>query len=195
MRRILLLVTVASMLAAALALSGVAQAKPTATSADRQCKKLAIQTLPNFKPAHYTFHGGTEDPDIFDDDNTEGQPDVFCGFGGADSIETTLDAGDIFLGGTESDAVLINNGTFYGQEVGDIVGTNNGTFYGGAGDDFVIDNFGTYYGQEGSDGVDNNHPGATFDGGDGDDRVVVINDGGCLISVEIPRGASVCPNP
>jgi hypothetical protein len=170
MKRILLLVTVASMLAAALALSGVAQAKPTATSADRQCKKLAIQTLPNFKPAHYTFHGGTEDSDTFDDDNTEGQPDVFCGFGGVDGIETTLDAGDIFLGGADFDGVVNNNGTFYGQEGGDVVGFNNtsGIFYGGADDDSV-----------------NQMDGGTFDGGDGTGDSVSVYNGGCVINVEI----------
>jgi hypothetical protein len=170
MRRILLLVTVALILAAALALSGVAQAKPTATSADRQCKKLAIQTLPNFKPAHYTFHGGTEDSDTFDDDNTEGQPDVFCGFGGVDGIETTLDAGDIFLGGADFDGVVNNNGTFYGQEGGDVVGFNNtsGIFYGGADDDSV-----------------NQMDGGTFDGGDGTGDSVSVYNGGCVINVEI----------
>jgi hypothetical protein len=170
MRRILLLVTVALILAAAMALSGVAQAKPTATSADRQCKKLAIQTLPNFKPAHYTFHGGTEDSDTFDDDNTEGQPDVFCGFGGVDGIETTLDAGDIFLGGADFDGVVNNNGTFYGQEGGDVVGFNNtsGIFYGGADDDSV-----------------NQMDGGTFDGGDGTGDSVSVYNGGCVINVEI----------
>jgi hypothetical protein len=171
MKRILLLVTVvAAMLAAAMALSGVAQAKPTATSADRQCMKLAIQTLPNFKPAHYTFHGGTEDSDTFDDDNTEGQPDVFCGFGGVDGIETTLDAGDIFLGGADFDGVVNNNGTFYGQEGGDVVGFNNtsGIFYGGADDDSV-----------------NQMDGGTFDGGDGTGDSVSVYNGGCVINVEI----------
>ena len=185
MKRILLLVTVASMLAAAMALSGVAQAGPISGKADVQCFKLARQTLPNFKPSNYTFHGGDSQlSDDFTDDATEGN-DVFCGFGGADSIETTLDAGDIFLGGAESDAVLNNEGTFYGQEGNDIVGTNSGTFYAGAGDDFVQENFGTYYGQEGSDGVDINHLGGTFDGGDGTDFVVICSDGnGELISVE-----------
>jgi hypothetical protein len=183
MRRILMLLSVAAMLAAAMALSGVAQAKPTATSADRQCKKLAIQTLPNFNPAHYTFHGGTDDSqvsDTFDGQVTEGN-DVFCGFRGPNSINT-LDEGDIFIAGETSDVVGINNGTFYGQGGGDGVGTNYGTFYGGAGDDFVIDNFGTYYGQEGNDGVERNYPGATFDGGDGTDFVTIEN-AGTLISV------------
>ena len=135
MRRILLLVTVASMLAAALALSGVAQAKPTATSADRQCMKLAIQTLPNFKPAHYTFHGGTDDIMVFDDftgQGTEEGNDVFCGFGGQNGI-TTLGEGDIFIGGADFDGVGFNNGTFYGQEGPDLVEENRGTFDGGDG--------------------------------------------------------------
>ena len=135
MRRILLLVTVASMLAAALALSGVAQAKPTATSADRQCMKLAIQTLPKFKPAHYTFHGGTDDIMVFDDftgQGTEEGNDVFCGFGGSNGI-TTLGEGDIFIGGADFDGVGFNNGTFYGQEGNDFVEENRGTFDGGDG--------------------------------------------------------------
>jgi hypothetical protein len=37
---------------------------------------------------------------------------VFCGFGGGDRT-LTLDAGDIFLGGSGNDAVTNNNGTFY----------------------------------------------------------------------------------
>jgi hypothetical protein len=64
-KRIVLLTTLAAMLAAAMALSGVAQAKPVADSADAQCLKLAIKALPNFKPANYTFIGGTEGNDNF----------------------------------------------------------------------------------------------------------------------------------
>jgi hypothetical protein len=178
MKRILLLVTVvAAMLAAAMALSGVAQAKPTATSADRQCMKLAIQTLPNFKPAHYTFHGGDTDASQLSDDFT-GQGtlgnDVFCGFLGPDGIDT-LDAGDIFLGGAEFDGVRINNGTFYGQEGGDVVGFNYGTFYGGADDDSV-----------------NFMEGGTFDGGDGTGDSVSTYNGGCVINVEIGDVGSGC---
>jgi hypothetical protein len=178
MKRILLLVTVVSMLAAAMALSGVAQAKPVASSADRQCMKLAIQTLPNFKPAHYTFIGGDDSPfgETFTaDDATEGN-DVFCGFGGADAIET-LAAGDIFLGGADDDGVLNNNGTFYGQEGGDVVGFNNasGIFYGGADDDSV-----------------NQMDGGTFDGGDGIGDSVSFYNGGCLINVEIGDPGSGC---
>src|SRR5215211_2645938 len=156
MRRILLLVTVASMLAAAMALSGVAQAKPTATSADRQCMMLAIQTLPNFKLGHYTFHGGTELSDDFTGQATEGN-DVFCGFGGQNGIHT-LDQGDIFIGGSVDDVVAFNNGTYYGQEGSDLVGDNNGTFYGGAGDDVVNFNQGTFYGGTGNDLVKSGTP-------------------------------------
>ena len=45
MKRMLLLVTVGLMLAAAMALSGVAQAAPISDKADAQCAKLAIKTL------------------------------------------------------------------------------------------------------------------------------------------------------
>jgi len=128
MRRILLLVTVASMLAAAMALSGVAQAKPIADSADAQCAKLAIRTLgASFNPSNYTFIGGTEGIDDFTGKSTDG-PDVFCGFGGVDVIYT-LDKGDIFLGGAGMDWVhAYNSGTFYGQEGLDRVLINYGTF-------------------------------------------------------------------
>jgi hypothetical protein len=164
-KRIVLLTTLAALLAAAMALSGVAQAKPTATSADRQCMKLAIQTLPNFNPTHYTFHGGdTNDSQLSDDftgqgDLTDG-PDVFCGFSGPDSIDT-LNAGDIFLGGADDDAVISNYGTFYGQEGPDGDGFNYGTFYGGAGDDAVQDNYGTFDGGDGFDVVVQSEPGST----------------------------------
>jgi hypothetical protein len=129
MKRILLLVTVASMLAAAMALSGVAQARPIADSAYAQCAKLAIRTLgPSYNPANYTFFGGTEGTDFFTGQATAG-PDVFCGFGGADRIET-LDEGDIFLGGADDEVVTNNYGTFYGQEGDDQVVFNfpDGTF-------------------------------------------------------------------
>jgi hypothetical protein len=189
MRRILLLVTVASMLAAAMALSGVAQAKPiTNTKADTKCLAEAAKTVqqPGFNPANYTFHGGDTDPSHLSDDFTgqgtlEGN-DVFCGFLGSDGINTTLEAGDIFLGGADFDGVVNNNGTFYGQEGGDVVGVNSGTFYGGADGDHVQENFGTYFGQEGSDTIDFNYETGTFDGGAGDDFVLGNNEGK-LISV------------
>jgi hypothetical protein len=122
----------------------VAQAKPiTNTKADAKCLAEAAKTVeqPGFKPADYTFHGGTEGGDSFDERATEGQPDVFCGFGGADAI-TVLDAGDIFLGGEGNDQVTINEGTFYGGAGDDFVAFNRGTFNGGAGIDTVGTNEG-----------------------------------------------------
>src|SRR5215207_11233566 len=107
-KRILLLTTLAAMLAAAIALSGVAQAAPTiGSTADAKCLAEAAKTVeqPGFKPADYTFIGGTEFSDNFTDP-ARGGSFVFCGFGGDDSIialddsgRPTLDEGDIFLGG------------------------------------------------------------------------------------------------
>lgn len=139
MKRILLLVTVASMMAAAMALCGVAQARPIADSADAKCAKLAIKTLgPSYNPSNYTFHGGTADGDDFTGQVTVGN-DVFCGFGGHDGLGGGLEqAGDIFLGGAGDDVVRNNLGTFYGEEGNDHVDEfNDGTFYGGPGDDTV----------------------------------------------------------
>jgi hypothetical protein len=102
------------MLAAAIALSGVAQAAPTiGSTADAKCLAEAVQTLqPGFKPADYTFIGGTEDAENFTGKATGG-PAVICGFGGADSIwPSTLGAGDIFLGGAGNDFVRLNFGIF-----------------------------------------------------------------------------------
>jgi cytochrome c551/c552 len=198
-KRIVLLTTLAAMLAAAMALSGLAQAAPISDKADAQCLKLAIKTLgPSFNPSNYTFIGGTEGDDDFSAQGTAGQRDVFCGFSGTDQIET-LEAGDIFLGGAVFSFVNTNNGTFYGGEGTDAVakntGTfyggasrdevlqNQGTFYGGAGDDLVHDNQGTFYGGAGDDVVSINSPSSTFDGGEGDD-FVERNFGGCLINVE-----------
>jgi len=178
MKRILLLVTVASMLAAAMALSRVAQAKPIADTADAQCAKLAIKTLgPSFNPSNYTFIGGTEGSDNFTGDEATAGPDVFCGFGGDDSIQT-LDADDIFLGGAGDDLVLNNNGTYYGGAGNERVGTNNGTFYGQEGiDQVLLDNFGTFYGEEGDDVVVFNFTGAPFYGGAGNDVVAGGDEG------------------
>ena len=137
MKRVLLLVTVALMLAAAMALSGVAQAKPIGTKADAQCAKLAIKTLgPSFNPSTYTFHGGTEGDDPTTTFTATEGNDVFCGFGGNDVIRT-LDAGDIFLGGEGTDRVEDNSGTFYGGEGDDNILVNPGTFVGGEGNDTV----------------------------------------------------------
>src|SRR5215208_2744243 len=140
MKRILLLVPVASMLAAAIALLGVAQAAPTiGSTADAKCLAEAAKTVeqPGFKPADYTFIAGTEGDDNFTDP-ARGGSFVFCGFGGDDSITSfTLDSRDIFLGGEGDDVVDDNRGTFYGGEGNDVVHSNFGTFYGGPGNDVV----------------------------------------------------------
>jgi hypothetical protein len=89
------------MLAAAMAHSGVAQAKPISGSADAKCAKLAIRTLgASYNPSNYTFTGRATDG-----------PDVFCGSDGNDRIDT-LDVGEIFLGGAGNDEVANNYGTF-----------------------------------------------------------------------------------
>ena len=187
MKRILLLVTLALMLASAMALSGVAQARPIAESADAKCAKLAIKTLgPSFNPSNYTFIGGTEGQDDFSGQATDG-PDVFCGFGERDQIDT-LDEGDIFLGGAGADDVNRNDGTFYGQEGNDVVFDNFGTVYGGADNDFVIINQdgATFNGGAGDDSVYFNS--GTFNGGDGSDSVTNFNSG-TTDSVECCPGA------
>jgi VCBS repeat-containing protein len=135
--------------------SNVATATITVTT-DALCKTLAIQTLgSSFNPANYTFHGGTATGDTFT--GTAGQSEVFCGFGGDDSIGT-LQAGDIFLGGDGQDKVATNNGTFYGDAGGDYVTTNYGTFYGGDGIiDTALVNYGTFNGGAGDDYVTTNY--------------------------------------
>src|SRR5215217_6588355 len=97
-KRIVLLTTLAAMLAAAMALSGVAQAGPISGKADVQCLKLAIKTLgPSFNPGTYNFVGGAEGNDRYDTTiPATADPDVICGFGG-DDLVTTLAADDIFL--------------------------------------------------------------------------------------------------
>lgn len=137
------MMSLALMLAAAMALSGVAQARTMADSADAQCGKLAIRTLgPGFDPSGYTFIGGAAGDDDFTGKATAG-PDVFCGFGGKDSI-FEVDEGDIFLGGAGNDQVTYNDGTFNGGAGNDSVSINYGVSYGGfnggAGEDFVTIN-------------------------------------------------------
>ena len=150
MKRIVLLTALAAMMAAAMALSGVAQAKsPIGNKADAKCLAEANKTLqPGFNYADYTFDGRTEGPDVFT--GIVGQPEVFCGFGGNDYIDLTvnLEKGDIFLGGDGDDeAPNTNNGTFYGGEGNDLVVYNHtgATFYGeGGDDDFIFDFGGTF---------------------------------------------------
>ena len=137
-KKLTILEATALMLATMLALCGVAQAAPVGGKADAKCQQLAIKTLgPGFNPADYTFVGGTEGNDESVGSGVA-SPEVFCGFGGNDSIGT-LDAGDIFLGGDGSDSVTINNATFYGGAGNDRVNNNGfvGTFYGEAGNDIV----------------------------------------------------------
>ena len=127
MRRILLLMSLALMLASALAVGGVAQAKTTiGGKAQAHCKNLAIATIgPDFDPSGYTFVVGTAGNDTFT--NTLGQREVFCGYGGDDVISYT-EEGEFFLGGAGDDYVQENVGTFYGGEGNDTVSRNAGTF-------------------------------------------------------------------
>jgi hypothetical protein len=112
---------------------------------------------PGFKPSDYAFHGRTEGVDNFTGSATAG-PDVFCGFGGNDFINT-LDAGDIFLGGAGDDGVSDNSGTFYGGEGNDsVLLTNFGTVFGEQGNDFVANNSGIFHGGAGLDTVVNGTP-------------------------------------
>src|ERR671921_2054430 len=135
-KRIVLLTTLAAVLVAAMALSGVAQAAPIGGKADAQCAKVAIKTLgPSVNPSNYTFIGGTEGNDGFTELATD-NPQVFCGFGGDDDTQN-LAGDDIFLGGAGTDGVGLKEGTFYGEAGNDLVGINRGTFFGGAGDDHV----------------------------------------------------------
>jgi VCBS repeat-containing protein len=140
----------------------------TVNSPDAQCRTLASKTLgSSFNPDNYTFHGGTAADDTFT--GTDGQSEVFCGFGGNDSIGT-LQAGDIFLGGDGNDTVTTNNGTFYGDAGNDYVHYNRRTFNGGAGDDSVYENYWEVNGGDGNDSVTDTNYG-TFNGGAGDDYV------------------------
>ena len=155
MKRIVLLTALAAMMAAAIALSGVAQAAPVNGKADAKCLVEAIQTLgPSFNPGTYNFVGGTEGTDRYDTTiPATADPDVICGFGG-DDLVATVAADDIFLGGEGRDRVTRDNfGTVYGGEGDDWVEINNGTVYGGTGDDFVRVNYGTFNGEAGIDDV------------------------------------------
>jgi hypothetical protein len=164
MKRIMLLVTLALMLAAAMALSGVAQAASPSARCQAEAESLGIS-------GSYKFIGGNKSANDFTRKATEGA-DVFCGFGGNDSI-FRLEEGDIFLAGDGLDQVEeANLGTYYGGAGDDFVYSNVGTFYGGADNDEVVFNnaTGTFYGEAGNDEVTNINFG-TFYGGDGIDTV------------------------
>ena len=121
MKRLLLLVTLALMLAAAMALSRVAQAASPSSKCQQAAASLGIS-------GSYKYIAGSDKKnDNFTSKGTEGA-DVFCGFGGNDSIET-LREGDIFIGGAGNDKVSETNyGTFYGEEGNDFASENYGTF-------------------------------------------------------------------
>ena len=94
----------------------------------------------------------------------------------------TLERGDIFFGGEDSDVLGdrnssgdVNYGTFYGGPADDVIsGDNYGTFYGeadGGGYDYIRGrNFGTFNGDAGDDFAPVNR-GGTVNGGDGNDSV------------------------
>src|SRR5215208_2313032 len=113
MKRIFMLMALALMVVAAMALSGVAQAASPSSKCQQEAASLNL--------VGYKFIGGGDRKnDDFTRKATEGA-DVFCGFGGNDSIGT-LAEGDIFLGGAGDDYVS---------------NYSSGTFYGGAGADYV----------------------------------------------------------
>src|ERR671921_618126 len=191
MKSIFMLMAVALMLGAAMALSGVAQAggKTSSLLCQQEAASLGIS-------GSYNFIGGSDTKnDNFSHKGTKGK-DVFCGFGGNDSIYT-LAEGDIFYGGAGEDSVYTNRGTFNGDSGEDSVinyslGTFNGgdgndsvnlneetgIFNGGAGNDTVYDNYGTFYGGADDDTLGGDGLGpfygenlGTFNGGDGNDTV------------------------
>ena len=122
MKRIFMLMALALMLAAAMALSGVAQA---AGSPSAKCQQEAASLGLNL--VGYKFIGGNNKNDDFTRKATTGVPEVFCGFGGNDSIATINGGIDIFIGGDGQDSVgTLINGTFNGGEGTDSVFINDG---------------------------------------------------------------------
>ena len=186
MKRIFMLLALALMLVAAMALSGVAQAKTISLSPKAECQQEAASLGVDL--TGYTFvYGDKKKNDVFTD--TVGQREVFCGFGGDDSIITLaedtdepyqrfndLEAGDIFIGGDGNDSVNDSAGIFNGGAGNDTVSRNYGTFNGGAGDDLVGENYGPFNGGDGNDTIDSNF--GTFHGGDGIDAVYTLPHGG-----------------
>jgi hypothetical protein len=169
MKRIFMLLSLALMIGAAMALSGVAQAaSPTA-----KCKAAAgLLPAPADSTSYKFIAGSDRKNDNFNSKNTQGK-DVFCGFGGNDSI-ANLAADDIFIGGTGDDTVDYNYATFNGGLGNDTVWNNYATFNGDEGSDFVSSNQpgGTFNGGLDNDYVDSNYVGATVYGGLGGDQVV-----------------------
>ena len=119
MKRIFMLLALALMVVAAMALSGVAQAASPRAKCQQEAASLGSLD-------GYTFIYGNNKNNVFTD--TAGQPEVFCGLGGDDSIDT-LEAGDIFIGGAGNDSVNTNYGTFNGGDGTDSV-VNNYTNFG-----------------------------------------------------------------
>jgi hypothetical protein len=159
MKRIFMLMALALMLGAAMALSGVAQAASPSAKCQLEAQSLNL--------VDYKFIGGGDRKnDDFTRKATDGVDEVFCGFGGNDSIGT-LAEGDIFLGGAGNDSVEENYGTFNGGTGADHVNVNYsaGTFNGGDGIDYVNYNTGTFNGGDGTDHVEFNYPtaGAVID--------------------------------
>src|SRR5919107_813949 len=180
MKRIFMLMApLALMLVAAMALSGVAQAAGSPTA---RCKQEAANLG---IVGSYNFVGGNNKrADNFSSKATAGA-DVFCGFGGNDSIGT-LDAGDFFIGGDGLYTVTTNNGTFNGEAGNDNITFNEdpGIFNGGSGDDSVAYNSSTFNAGSGNDSVGLNFVFGIFNGSDGLDTVNE-NRGGTLDSVEV----------
>jgi hypothetical protein len=129
MRRSLLLLT--TMALGVLMVSSVAQAASPRAKCQQEAASLGSLD-------GYTFVYGNNKNNVFTD--TAGQPEVFCGLGGNDSIDT-LEAGDIFIGGADNDTVYQNTGTFNGGDGIDSVYDNYGTFNGGDGTDSVVNNY------------------------------------------------------
>jgi len=153
MKRIFMLLALALMLVASMALSGVAQAATLKAQCKQQAQSLTGSTLTG-----YNIVVGNDNNNDFTSKATEGG-DVFCGFGGDDSIGI-LAEGDIFIGGAGKDSVDDNSstGTFNGGAGNDSVETfNNGTFNGGDGTDSVTYNYGTFNGGAGDDSVTYNY--------------------------------------
>ena len=97
---------------------------------------------PDLNPGNTNFAGGTAGDDNFTGRTTAG-PDVVCGFGGDDFVDT-LGVGDVFLSGAGNDRVNEQyGGTFNGDEGNDTVFLKyGGTFNGGAGSNLVNEQYG-----------------------------------------------------